>query len=122
MRLFFIITTLLVLSIFAGCNSENRNNSRAYVEGKMTGNQVDYNKILVSLKSDGKIIAEATPSGSGQFVVSGPLLSESFSLISNKKIKSFTASKSGCTLSADALEIQIPAGTTYLTFNEIILE
>ena len=122
MRLFFTVITLFLLSVFVGCNSENRDNSRAYVEGKITGNQLDYNDITVFLKSDGKNIAEANPTSSGTFILSGPLLSDTFSLVSIKKIKSFTASKSGCKLSANALEIMIPTGTTYITFNEIILE
>lgn len=122
MRLFFTVITLFLLSVFVGCNSENRDNSRAYVEGKITGNQLDYNEITVFLKSDGKNIAEAIPTGSGTFILSGPLLSDTFSLVLNKKIKSFTGSKSGCKLSADALEIMIPTGTSYITFNEIILE
>ena len=119
-----VLIGLLILfaTLFMGCNSESRNNSRAYVEGNITGNKLDYKEIKISLKSDGTIIAEANPNNSGGFVISGPLLSDTFSLVLNRKIKSFAASKSGCKLSSDALQISIPSGTTYITFNEIILE
>lgn len=123
MKKIVLIGLLIFFAAFyMGCNSESRDNSRAYVEGTVTGNKLDYKEIKVTLKSEGTIIAEATPNSSGGFVISGPLLSETFSLVSNRKIKSFAASKSGCILSSDALQISIPPGTTYITFNEIILE
>lgn len=113
---------MLSILLFVGCNSENRNNSRAYVEGKITGPQVDFNKIKISLKSDSKTIAETTPNSTGDFILSGPLLIDSFSLVLNKKIKSFSTSKTGCKLSTDSLQILIPSGISYITFTEIILE
>lgn len=122
MKYFLTIIIVLLFSIFIGCNSENRDNSRAYVEGKIIGNQLDFNEINVFIKSDGKNIAETIPSGLGQFVLSGPLISETFSLVLNKKIKSFSSSKTGCTISSDSLEILIPAGNTYVKFNEINLK
>lgn len=122
MKRFHLILSLSILSLFFGCNSENRENSRAYVEGKITGNQVALSKILINLKSDGKNVAETIPNSTGNFVLSGPLLSESFSLNFNEKIKSFSASKTGCILSNDSLQIQIPSGTTYITFTEIMLK
>ena len=119
---FFTILAVLSLALFLGCDSESRNNSRAFVEGKITGTQIDYKEINISLSSDSKNIADTFPNSSGDFILSGPLLSDTFSLVSNKKIKSFSASKSGCKLSTHALQILVPAGTTYLVFNEIILE
>lgn len=122
MKLFYLILSLSIISLFLGCDSENRDNSRAYVEGKITGNSIALNKISIHLKSDGKNVAETIPNSSGNFVLSGPLLSESFSLNFNEKIKSFSSSKTGCTLSNDSLQIEIPRGTTYITFNEIMLK
>ncbi|QOW10904.1 hypothetical protein Q73A0000_11310 [Kaistella flava (ex Peng et al. 2021)] len=122
MKLFFTLFSIFLLNIFVSCNSENRDNSRAYVEGKITGNQLYFNEIKVFIKSDGKNIAETIPTGSGEFVLSGPLLSDTFSLVLNKKIKSFSSSKTGCTISTDSLEILIPSGNTYVIFNEINLK
>lgn len=119
---FFLLLTVFSLTVLMACTSDSRTNSRAYVEGIVTGPNVDFAEITISLKSEDKNIAETIPETSGRFVVSGPIFSETFSVLLNKKIKSFSASKSGCTLSADQLEILIPPGTTYLTFNEIMLE
>ena len=122
MKILLVILAFFSLSVFVGCRSENRDHARAYVEGTITGNQLILDEITIHLSSDGKKIAETISNSSGEFVLSGPLLSDSFSLVFNKKIKSFSTLKKGCTLSADAKQIQIPAGITYITFNEIILE
>lgn len=122
MKLFFTLRKYFLLIFFINCSSENRDNSRAYVEGKITGNQLKYDQIKLFIKSDGKNIAETSPNSSGEFSLSGPLLSDSFSLVLDKKIKSFSSSKSGFRLSSDSLEILIPSGNTYVAFNEIILK
>jgi hypothetical protein len=122
MRLLFSTIIIFLIGSLYSCQSENRDNSRAYVEGRITGNQLDYNKISILLKSGDRNIAEAIPNGSGQFVLSGPMLTDSFSLVLNKKIRSFSSSKTGCSISADSLEILIPAGNPYIVFNEITLK
>lgn len=120
---FYLIIFLTIFSlIFFGCETHSRDNSRAYVEGKITGNQLNYSLINVVLEDENKLIAEVTPGDNGQFMLSGPILTDSFTLGINRKIKSFSASKPGCILSSDSLKIIVPAGITYLTFNEIILE
>ena len=122
MKLYIYIFLGFFATIFLGCNTESRDESRAYVEGKISGTNLDFPLIRITLESDNKVIAEVIPENSGRFILSGPLLSESFSLGINKKIKSFSASKSGCILSADSKKILIPAGITYLIFNEIEVE
>lgn len=119
MRLFF---TLLIFTIFFGCQSDNRANPRAYVEGNVTSTKFQFDEIIVIINSENTNIAETIPGSSGNFILSGPLLSDTFSLVFNAKIKSFKSSKSGCNISADGLQIMVPAGITYLTFTEIILE
>ena len=98
LKYFFTLLILLSFSIFFGCSTENRDNSRAYVEGKIIGNTIDFSKINITIKSENTNIAETIPNNSGDFILSGPLLSDSFTLVLNKKIKSFKSSKSGCTL------------------------
>lgn len=122
MKKLLVLTTCLFLLFFMSCTSENRDNARAYVEGTITGNEIDFSEVKVVIKSDSKNVAETIPNTNGQFKLSGPLLSDSFSLVLSKKIKTFSASKEGCSLSTDSLEITIPIGTTYITFNEINLE
>lgn len=119
MRLFF---TLVLLTIFLGCQTDSRTNPRAYVEGNVTSTKFQFDEITVIINSENKNVAETIPGNSGDFVLSGPLLSDSFSLAFNAKIKSFKSSKSGCTISTDGLQIMVPAGITYLTLTEIILE
>ena len=58
----------------------------------------------------------------GEFKVSGPIGNSGFSLISTDKIKSFNTEKSGLSLSNDGFKIDVPAGITYIKFNEIVLE
>ncbi len=122
MKFFCTLITFFLFSILIGCNSENRDNRRAYVEGKISGTNLDFSKISVALKSENTNVAATNPNNSGDFVLSGPLLSDSFAVLLNQKIKSFSASKTGCEISGDRLQILIPAGTTYITFNEIVLE
>lgn len=119
MRLLF---TLFIFVMILGCQSETRQNPRAYVEGRITETSLEFAKIKVLIKSANAVVAETIPSGSGDFILSGPILSDSFSLVFNSKIKSFKASKSGSSISSDSLQILIPAGTTYITFNEIKLK
>ena len=116
MKLFY---AFLTFSVFLACQSDSRDNPRAYVQGKITGTNLKFDKISVILESDHTNIAETVPANSGDFTLSGPLISEDFSVVLNKKIESFTASKQGCTLSADSLQILVPAGNTYVTFDEI---
>lgn len=122
MKLFFTSCALLFLAYSVGCQSENRNNSRAYVQGKFTGNTGKMEEIKVMIISENRNVAETIPDNFGNFVLSGPLLSQIFGLKLNRKIKSFSASKTGCILSSDAMEISVPAGLTYIIFNEIELE
>lgn len=121
-KLMRLLSTLFIFAVILGCQSETRENPRAYVEGNITETKLEFAKIKVLIKSDNAIVAETIPGGSGDFTLSGPLLSDSFSLVFNAKIKSFKASKSGSTISSDSLQILIPAGTTYITFNEIKLK
>ena len=105
-----------------GCQFVFWEYSRGYVAGNFSETSLQLAKIKVLIKSDNAIVAEAIPTDAGDFTLSGPLLSESFSLRFNAKVKSFKASKSGSVLSADSLQINIPAGTTTITFNEIKLK
>lgn len=122
MKILFSVFTLTLLSLFLSCNSSDPSNSRAYVTGKITGNVPDYNSVNVKIISDNILVATTFAESSGNFVLSGPLPNQSFSLVLNRKIKSIDTSLNGCEISADRLQIKIPTGTTYITFNEINVE
>ena len=117
-----LFSTFLIFSILLSCQSDSRNNPRAYVEGKITASTLQFEDINITIKDGKTIVAETIPTNSGDFILSGPLLSDSFSLVFNSKIKSFKASKSGTSVSADSMQIIVPAGTTYINFNEIKLK
>lgn len=113
---------LLVALVFLGCSSDSRENPRAYVEGKLVSSTVNYNKFSFKIMSDGVIVAETMLESDGNFKLSGPIGNAGFILSSTNKIKSFNTDKSGLTLLADSLQINVPAGITYLKFNEIVLQ
>lgn len=121
MRIFSTILLLFCL-VTLGCNRANPDDSRAYIEGKISGSAMIFSQQQLKIVSNSTVIAESYPDDSGGFVLSGPLLSKNYALVLPKKIKSFSASKSGCTIAADGKQILIPEGITYLVFNEIILE
>jgi hypothetical protein len=122
MKFFVGIFFLLFLCIFFGCNRADQNNYRIYAEGKIIGNGINPDQLLVKIFSNNTKIAETIPETSGSFVLSGPRISSECSLSINKKIMSFSASKQGCKLSPDSMQIIIPSGITYIVFNEINLE
>ena len=122
MKLFPVFGFLLFLPLLLGCNRDSQDNPRAYIEGKITGNNFNLQEITINIISNNTKVAETKPDQSGSFVLSGPLISDSYSLGINRKIKSFSASKPGCEISPDSLQIIIPKGHTYLIFNEIKLE
>ncbi|MGZ5285238.1 MAG: hypothetical protein ACXWB4_06270 [Kaistella sp.] len=113
---------LFVALLFFGCNSDSRENPRAYVEGKLVSATVDYNKFSFRIVSDNVIVAETMLEADGNFKLSGPIGNAGFLLISTEKMKSFNTDKAGLSLSADGLQINVPAGITYLKFTEIVLE
>lgn len=112
----------LILLLFLSCQSEDRSNPRAYVEGKIADSRVEFALMKVKLKNENSFAAEVIPSDNGEFILSGPLRSENFSVIFDSKVASFKSSKSGCFISKDSMEILIPTGTTYITFSEIKLK
>ena len=123
MKILYTFFLASILFCLAGCSRTSESNSRIYIEGKMSGNLIAPDAIEVKIVNEGLIISETKLASDYGFKLSGPLVSSGYcELQINKKIKSFSASKPGCILNSDSKSIQIPAGTTYLIFNEIVLE
>jgi len=116
LRLFFFIAFLL------SCGSDDLSSTRAYVEGKVKTETLYLEDLKISITSENKTVAQTVPTSSGNFVLSGPLFSEGFSVNFNEKIKSFSASKSGCTLSDDSLSIHIPERISHIIFSEVTMQ
>lgn len=110
---------VFILFFMTNCRTETRENSRIYIEGRITETSLELPKVKVKIKSNNSVVAEAIPAGAGDFTLSGPLFSGPLSLVFNAKIKSFESSKAGVIIAADSMQILIPEATTYITFNNI---
>ena len=113
---------LIIALLFLSCRSDSQDNPRAYVEGKVISATVDYNKFLLKIISESTIVAETMLASDGNFKLSGPIGKNGFDIVSTEKIKTFSADKTGLQISSDGLKISVPAGITYIKFNEIVLE
>ena len=117
-----IILLLLGLLLIMGCRSDSPENSRAYVEGKVSASFIDIEIYKIKIEQNNRIVAEAFLDKDGTFKLSGPISNEGYSITSPEKIASFSSDQQGLILSTDQLSIAVPAGNTYLKFNEIKLE
>lgn len=110
---------LLFLLLLSACGTDDFSNTRAYAEGKIISENIPADEVEIMLISQGRTVAQTVPVSSGTFVLSGPLFSDDFKIKFSRKIRSFSASKSGCTLTADSLSIEVPAKVSYISFPEI---
>ena len=113
---------LIIAVLFLSCRSDSQENPRAFVEGKLISATVDYNKFSLKIISEKTVVAETMLEPGGNFKLSGPIGKTGFAITSTEKIKTFSADKTGLILSSDGYEIRVPAGITYIKFNEIVLE
>ena len=113
---------LIIALLFLSCRSDSQENPRALVEGKVVSATVDYNKFLLKIINESTIVAETMLPSDGNFKLSGPIGKNGFDVVSTEKIKTFSTDKTGLQISSDGLKISVPAGITYLKFNEIVLE
>lgn len=102
------------------CSSEYIDNSRVFVEGKISGTG-SANQPL-ELVNQGLMISRISTKNDGTFSMGGAGSTNEMSLNVNKKIEKFSASVEGCQLSYDSLSIIIPNRTNYVKFNLIELE
>ena len=113
---------LIIALLFLSCRSDSQENPRAFVEGKVVSATVDYNKFMLRIISENTVVAETLLASDGNFKLSGPIGKNGFDIVSTEKIITFSADKTGPKLSSDGLRILVPAGITYIKFNEIVLE
>lgn len=120
MKIFIKVFAFAFFFLFLNCRSDSQNNPRAYVEGKAVSMNLD--KISIKIVSGDIAVGQTMPDADGTFILSGPMRGEGFSVLANEKIKSFKTDRTALQLSSDALQIDVPAGITYLKFNEIVFE
>lgn len=107
---------ILVLSAFLfliSCTTTGDEQARAFVQGNVITN-LSTDLVELQLKSENVIISKILLKGSKNFTLSGPLLGKTFFLVSNRKIKSITGSRSSnLKITADSLSVEFTAGLTY---------
>lgn len=113
------INYLFIIFCLFACKTTGDEQSRAYVEGKITTN-LALDKVQLKLVSENIVMSETLLQTGGNFTLSGPIPGKNFSLISNVKIKSFTG-RSELIISTDSLSIEFPAGVNYEKSLEIKL-
>ena len=113
---------LIIALLFLSCRSDSQENPRAFVEGKVVSATVDYNKFMLRIISENTVAAETLLETGGNFKLSGPIGETGFEMIATEKIKTFSTDKTGLQISSDGFKIRVPAGITYIKFNEIVLE
>lgn len=123
MKSILLLTNFLSAYFLMSSNScqqaEYTNNSRIFVEGKVTSPNAT--GLQIKLKSDDILISETKPLADGTFKLGGPNTTAYKTLSFGKKIKSFSAVQADCKLTYDSLAIILPA-ENYLKFNQITIE
>lgn len=117
-----VFSYVFFIFILFSCGSDEQGNTRAYVEGKVIAENFDADDVFISMHSENRTVAQTIPQPSGNFVLSGPLFSDGFTLKFSKKIKTFSATKPNCEISADSLSIAVPKNVSFLTFDQITLQ
>lgn len=118
---FTIGSVFLVLSCI-GCAQDYVDNSRIYVEGKITSQNQSANQLPIKLENLYHTISKGTTGNDGTFRLGGPDVTSDIELIVGKKIISFSADQQGCTLSEDSLSIVIPEDKHHVKFSNITID
>ena len=92
------------------------------MEGKIVSQSIDYKFYMLKVYNENRVVAETLLENGGTFKLSGPVSNSVTTLSSPEKIKTFSADKSGLSISSDSLSIIIPAEITFVKFNEIVLK
>ena len=116
------LVSILILSfLILGCSSDSEENSRTYIEGKIS-TTIPIHEVILKLKSNDKTLGETTPESTGAFVLSAPIEGNNLYLETNFKIKKIQVENHpNLVISKDSMQILIPASTTFLRFTEIQL-
>lgn len=107
---------ILILFLLFSCRNNQEENSRAYVEGKVTP---FVEKFSIQILNKNTVAAQTGINAAGEFVASGPIETEGFTLHFSHKIENFKTDAAGLSLSTDQYNILVPKGLTYVKFSEI---
>lgn len=118
---FMIGSVSLILSCIS-CGQDYVDNSRVYVEGKITSQSQSASNLPVSLENSYYVLSKTNSGNDGSFKLGGPDATSETELVLNKKILSFSADRQGCVLREDSLSIILPEDRNYVKFSNITIE
>lgn len=118
---FMIGSVSLILSCIS-CGQDYVDNSRVYVEGKITSQSQSASNLPVSLENSYYVLSKTNSGNDGSFKLGGPDATSETELVLNKKILSFSADRQGCSLREDSLSIILPKDRNYVKFSNITIE
>lgn len=112
----------LLLIFCISCEEDYVNNSRVFVEGKITSQSQSVNGIPVLLGSNFYPLSTGTTKSDGSFRLGGPDVADEIKLIVGKKIINFSADSKDCYLDFDSLSIILPENLETVKFSNITIE
>lgn len=117
------LSFLFVLLMFCiSCEEDYVNNSRVFVEGKISSQSQPVNSLPVSLSTYFYPLSSGTTKSDGSFRLGGPDAADEIKLVVGKKIISFSTDSKDCTLDIDSLSIILPENVESVKFSNIIIE
>lgn len=121
MKFKFIFFLLIPLSCIS-CATDYTNNSRVFVEGKITSNNQSSNNLSITLRSYKYPISSGTTNNNGSFELGAPEVVEETSLHIGRKIVSFTTDTKDCFINHDSLSIVLPDNFQHVKFSNITIK
>ena len=113
---------LFLLLSLASCEADYVNNSRVFVEGKITSQSQSANGIPVALTTWLYPISQGTTKNDGSFSLGAPDVADDVKLTLGKKIVSFSTDSKDCSLDIDSLSIILPENLESVKFSNITIE
>ncbi|MBD8084340.1 hypothetical protein [Chryseobacterium caseinilyticum] len=119
---FKFIPVILILLALISCETDYVNNSRVFVEGKITFNNQPFSKAQVSLETFSYPISNALTKSDGTFEMGAPDVAETVHLYIGKKITSFSTDSEDCMIAQDSLSIVLPENFQHVKFSNIMIK
>jgi len=104
------------------CSSEYVNDTRIFVEGKISSGMQTTGDLPLQLINQDILVSKGTTKSDGTFRLGGAGTTNRTSLFINQKIESFSTTADGCVLSYDSLSIILPENKNYVKFSNIQLQ
>ena len=115
---FFFLLMMFCIS----CEQDYVNNSRVFVEGKISSKNQSVNEIPVALSTFFYPLSSGATKSDGSFRLGGPDAADEIKLVVGKKIISFSTDSKDCSLDIDSLSIILPENVEYVKFSNITIE